>query len=200
MQSGPNFEHLDYTWDSSSPLRVLPVVADLNTPYARRNCRTITWSSHQQTLMDLAGHFTNEQVKIEKYWGDLQPNLRKLCRTSPAGGTRWARLNDLGSMQVCSGQLCRSALPRGRSLPQSRLRSEGNVRLQAVEPVATSNPKLGASGKLSDEQFQKDMEQKLCHDCHKPDHQAKQCSLNKKGKVAAASGARPDDEMSEGDF
>jgi hypothetical protein len=60
---------------------------------------------------------------------------------------------------------------------------------------------LGASGKLSDEQFQKDMAEKLCQKCHKPGHQAKQCSLNKKGTVAAASGARlPEDEMSEEDF
>jgi hypothetical protein len=49
MQSGPSLGHPDYTWDRTSPLRVSPAVADLNTPYAnrRRNRCTITWSSHQ---------------------------------------------------------------------------------------------------------------------------------------------------------
>jgi hypothetical protein len=43
MQSGPNPEHPDYPWDRTSPLRVLPAVADLNTPYAnrRRNRRKV---------------------------------------------------------------------------------------------------------------------------------------------------------------
>jgi hypothetical protein len=59
---------------------------------------------------------------------------------------------------------------------------------------------------LSDEQFQKDMAEKLCHICHQLDHIARNCPQNKKskkgkgGKVAAASGARPEDEMSDGDF
>jgi hypothetical protein len=70
----------------------------------------------------------------------------------------------------------------------------------------SSKPKLGASGKLSDEQFQKDMAEKLCHICHQPDHIARNCPQNKKakkgkgGRIAAASGARPEDEMSDGDF
>jgi hypothetical protein len=69
-----------------------------------------------------------------------------------------------------------------------------------------NKPKLGASGKMSDEQYQKDMAEKLCHICHQPNHIAKNCPQNKKakkgkgGKVAAASGSRPEDEMSDGDF
>jgi hypothetical protein len=70
----------------------------------------------------------------------------------------------------------------------------------------SSKPNLGASGKLSNEQFQKDMAKKLCHICQQPDHIARNCPQNKKGKkgkggkVAAASGARPEDEMSESGF
>jgi hypothetical protein len=70
----------------------------------------------------------------------------------------------------------------------------------------SGKPKLGASGKLSDEQFQKDMAEKLCHISHQPDHIARNCPQNMKskkgkgGKVAAASGARPEDDMSDGDF
>jgi hypothetical protein len=48
----------------------------------------------QQALTDLAGHVTDEQIKIEKYRNDLQHDLREMCRTSPAG-TRWARVTDI---------------------------------------------------------------------------------------------------------
>jgi hypothetical protein len=70
----------------------------------------------------------------------------------------------------------------------------------------SSKPKLGASGKLSDDQYQKDTAEKLCHICHQPNHIAGNCPQNKKGKkgkggkVAAASGARPEDDMSEENF
>jgi hypothetical protein len=47
----------------------------------------------QQALTDLAGHVTDEQIKIGKYRLGLQYDLRELCRTSPAS-TRWARLAD----------------------------------------------------------------------------------------------------------
>jgi hypothetical protein len=70
----------------------------------------------------------------------------------------------------------------------------------------SSNPKLGASGKMSDEQYQKDIAEKLCHICHQPNHIARNCPQTKKakkgkgGKVAAASGARPENDMSDWDF
>jgi hypothetical protein len=54
----------------------------------------------QQALTNLAGHVTDEQIKIEKYRLCLLYDLRKLCRTSPAG-TRWARVADI--IQYCNG-------------------------------------------------------------------------------------------------
>jgi hypothetical protein len=59
---------------------------------------------------------------------------------------------------------------------------------------------------MSDEQYQKDIAEKLCHICYQPDHIARKCPQNKKAKkgkgskVAAARGSRPEDEMSDGDF
>jgi hypothetical protein len=55
----------------------------------------------------------------------------------------------------------------------------------------SSKPKLGANAKMSNEQYQKDMAEKLCHICYQPDHIARNCPQNKKakkgkgGKVAA---------------
>jgi hypothetical protein len=59
---------------------------------------------------------------------------------------------------------------------------------------------------MSDEQSQKHMAENLCHICHQPDHRPKNCPQNKKakkgkgGKVAAASGTGPEDEMFDEDF
>jgi hypothetical protein len=70
----------------------------------------------------------------------------------------------------------------------------------------SSKPKFGASGKLFDDQYHKDMAEKLCHMCHQPDHIARNCPQNKKGKkgkggkVAAASGVRREDDTSEEGF
>jgi hypothetical protein len=70
----------------------------------------------------------------------------------------------------------------------------------------SSKPRLGASGETSDEQYQKDMAEKLCHTCCQPDHIAENCPRNKKakkgkgGKVVAASDSRLEDEMFIGGF
>jgi hypothetical protein len=67
---------------------------------------------------------------------------------------------------------------------------------------SSSKARLSASGGLSDEQHKKDMAEKLCHKCHQPGHQARQCPLNKKkgDKVAAASGSAHKDDLSEQHF
>jgi hypothetical protein len=70
----------------------------------------------------------------------------------------------------------------------------------------SSQPKLGASGKLFDEQDQKHIVEKRCHICHQLDHVARNCPQNKKakkgkgGRVATASWAYQEVEMSDGDF
>jgi hypothetical protein len=91
----------------------------------------------QQALTDLVGHVTDEQIKIEKYrlglQHDLRENVQNVCaeRLQPApGGREWLMSY---SMLRCSGQLSRSVLPIGRSLPGKRLRSPGSVSPQVEQ-------------------------------------------------------------------
>jgi hypothetical protein len=133
----------------------------------------------QQALVDLAGHVIDEQVKIEKYRAGLQHDLRQLCRTSPAG-TRWAWLTD--SMQFATLQWPAVQERIARSKKASQEPTKVGEKRKASTGGAkgsdrSSKPKLGASGKLSDEQFQKDMAEKLCHICHQPNHIAKNCPV-----------------------
>jgi hypothetical protein len=158
----------------------------------------------QQAFTDLAGHVTDEQVKIEKYRARLQHNLRELCRTSPAR-TRWARLNDLVQYASLQWPVVQERIAKRKKSPTEPAMVGGKCKASgggaSGSSRSSSKPKLGASGGLSDEQFKKDMAEKLCHKCHKPGHQAKNCPPSKKGKVAAASGPCTEDDMSEeGDF
>jgi hypothetical protein len=86
----------------------------------------------------------------------------------------------------------------------AKRKASGNTEAKGLG--RSSKPKLVASAKKADEQYQKDMAEKLCHICHQQDHVARNCPQNKKakkgkgGRVAGASGSRPEDEMSDGDF
>jgi hypothetical protein len=96
----------------------------------------------QQALTDLAGHVTDKQVKIEKYRAGLQHDLRQLCRTSPAG-TRWARLTELMQFATLEWPAVQERAARSKKASRSQPRSEGNARLQVVEPrarVALASP------------------------------------------------------------
>ena len=115
------------------------------------------------------------------------------------------------SDSVCYAAVANNARARGQKqegvpgADQGRRKTQGFIS-RTKGSGRSSKPKLEASGKLSDEQYQKDMADKLCHICHLPDHVARNCPQNKKakkgkgGRVAAASGARPEDDMSDGDF
>jgi hypothetical protein len=140
----------------------------------------------QQALTDLAGHMTVEQVKIEKYRAGLQHDLRQMCRTSP-----WPNVQE--------------RIARSKKTPHEPTKVGGKRKASgcgAKGSGRSSKPKLGASGKSSDVQHQKDLVERLCHICHQFGHIARNCPQNKKGKgkggkVAAVSDFRREDVMSE---
>jgi hypothetical protein len=143
-------------WDTWNSLRMGPSqsITEYNVDF-------------QQALTDLAGHVTDEQVKIEKYRADLQHDLRQLCRTSPAG-TRWARLSDLMQYATLQWPAVQERTARSKKASQEPTKVGGKRKASgsgAKGSGRSSKPKLGASGKLSDDQYQKDMAEKLCHIC-----------------------------------
>jgi hypothetical protein len=185
-------------WDTWNSLRMGPSqsVTEYNVDF-------------EQTLTDLARHVTDEQVKIEKYHAGLQHDLRQLCRTS-LSGARWARLQDLMQFATLQWPMVPERIAKSKKSSQEptkvgvKRKASGNA--GAKGSGRSSKPKLRASAKTFDEQYQKDMAEKLCHICHQPNHIAKNRPQNKKakkgkgGKVAAASGSRPEDQISDGDF
>jgi hypothetical protein len=161
----------------------------------------------QQALTDLAEHVTDEQIKIEKYRLGLQHDLREMCRTSPAG-TRWARVADVIQYATLQWSAVEERIAKRKKSSGEATKVAGkrkSSRGAGGSGRSSSKARLSASAGLSDEQHKKDMAEKLCHLCHQPEHQARQCPLNRKnkkgGKVAAVSGNAPGkDELSEEDF
>ena len=51
-------------------------------------------TAFELALADLSREITDEGIKVEHYRAGLQPDLREMCRVSPAG-TRWATLEAL---------------------------------------------------------------------------------------------------------
>ena len=158
----------------------------------------------QQALTDLAGHVTDEQIKIEKYRNGLQHDLKEMCRTSPAG-TRWARVTDIIQYATLQWPAVQERIAKRKKSPGEVTKVAGKRKSSGGGSSKSSKARLSASAGLSDEQHKKDMAEKLCHICHQPGHQARQCPLNRKnkkgGKVAAVGGNAPSkDELSEEDF
>jgi hypothetical protein len=136
-------------------------------------------------------------VKIEKYRSGLQHDLCELCRTSPTGA-RWANLTDLVQYATLHWSVIQERVFR-------RMKQSSGETIKVVgkrkasgggaggSGSSSSKARLGASGTpFTEEQKKRDFELKLCHKCHQPGHQMRQCPLNKKkgGKVAAvASGS-----------
>jgi hypothetical protein len=125
-------------------------------------------------------------------------------------GARWANLTDLVQYATLQWPVIQERIFRRKKQSSGETSKVAGKRKASGGGAggsgrSSSKARLGASGtSLSDEQKKRDFELKLCHKCHQPDHQMKQCPLNKKkgGKAAAvASGSAPqEDEMFEEDF
>ena len=125
----------------------------------------------QQALTNLAAEITDEQVKIEKYKGGLQADLREMCRVSPMG-TRWADLNTLAQSATSMWPIVESRIAKRKASTSAK--SAGGKR-KASGGVSGRSSRARLSAALSDEQFKENMEKRLCHKCLKPGHIARDC-------------------------
>jgi hypothetical protein len=159
----------------------------------------------QQALTDLAGHMTDEQIKLKKNRNGLQHNLKEMCRTSPAR-TRWARVTDIIQYAALQWPAVQERIAKRKKSPGEVTKVAGKRKSSGGGfGRSASKARLSASAGLFDEQHKKDMAEKLCHICHQSGHQARQCPLKRKnkkgGKVASVGGNAPSkDELSEEDF
>ena len=125
----------------------------------------------QQALVNLGGEITDEQVKVEKYRSGLQSDLREMCRISPMG-TRWADLNSIATYATAMWPIIESRIAK-RKAAQPTKSVAGKRKSSGGGSGRSSKAKLSAA--LTDEQYAKDMEGRLCHKCHKPGHIARDC-------------------------
>jgi hypothetical protein len=107
---------------------------------------------------------TDKQVKIEKYRASLQHDLRQLCRTSPTGA-RWARLQDSMQFATLQWPMVQEHIAKSKKSSQKPTKVGGKRKASGSAEAKglgrSSKPKLGASGKMFDEQYQKDMAVRL---------------------------------------
>jgi hypothetical protein len=133
-------------WDTWNSLRMGPSqsVTEYNVDF-------------QQTLTDLAGHVTDEQVKIEKYRAGLQHDLKQLCTASPTGA-RWVRLQDLMQYATLQWPVVQERIAKSKKSSQKPTKVGGKRKTSGSAGAKglgrSSKLKLGASTKMSDEQYQ----------------------------------------------
>jgi hypothetical protein len=149
-------------WDNWNNLRILANmdIGDYNIAFT-------------QCLTDLGDQIQGEQVKIEKYRLGLQSDMRKMVCTS-SKGTRWESLKAL--IEYCLLQwpivaariVKRTKNPPGEKVGGKRKASGGGG-------GSSSKPKLGATGRLFEEQKAHNVKNGLCHICGKAGHIAKDC-------------------------
>jgi hypothetical protein len=133
-----------------------------------------------QCLTDLGDQIQGEQVKIEKYCLGLQSDMREMVCTSPQG-TRWETLQAL--IEYCSLQwpiVAARIAKRTKNPPAEKV--GGKRKASGGGGGSSSNSKLGATGRLSEEQKAHNVENGLCHICVKAGHIAKDCPDRDPGK------------------
>jgi hypothetical protein len=124
-----------------------------------------TISAFTQCLADLDDQIQGEQVKIEKYRLGLKTDMREMVRTSPKG-TRWKTLQSF--IEYCSLQwpIVAARIAKRTKIPPAE-KVGGNRKSSGGGSGSSSKPKLGATGKLSEEQKAHNVKNGLCHICGK---------------------------------
>jgi hypothetical protein len=149
-------------WDNWNSLRMLANmdIGDYNIAFT-------------QCLTDLGDQIQGEQVKIEKCRLGLQSDMREMVRTSPKG-TRWKTLQAL--IEYCSLQwpiVAARIAKRIKNPPAEKV--GGKRKASGGGSGSSSKPRLGATGKLSEEQKAHNVKNGPCHICGKTGHIAKDC-------------------------
>jgi hypothetical protein len=112
-------------------------------------------------------------VKIEKFRLGLQTDMHKMvCTTSK--GTPWETLQSL--IEYCSLQwpiVAARIAKRIKNPPAEKV--EGKRKSSGGGNGSSSKPKMGATGRLSDEQKAHNVKNGLCHSCGKAGHIAMDC-------------------------
>jgi hypothetical protein len=123
-------------WDTWNSLRMGPnqSITEYNVDF-------------QQALTDLAGHVTDEQVRIEKYCAGLQHDLRQSCRTFPAGN-RSARLTDLMQFATLQWPAVQERAARSKKASQVPTKVGGKRKASTggAKGLGRSSKPMGASG------------------------------------------------------
>ena len=125
-----------------------------------------------QAMVNLREEITDEAVKIEKYRSGLQADIREMCRTAP-NGQRWATLNDIGEYATLMWPIVAERLAKRKSSQPAK--SVAGKRKASGGGGSGRSSKAKLSAALTDEQYANDMENRLCHKCHKPGHIARDC-------------------------
>lgn len=125
-----------------------------------------------QAMVNLREEITDESVKIERYRAGLQPDIKEMCRTSPTG-QRWATLNEIGEYATLMWPIVAERLAKRKSSQPAK--SVGGKRKASGGGGSGRSSKAKLSAALTDEQYANDMENRLCHKCHKPGHIARDC-------------------------
>jgi hypothetical protein len=119
-------------------------------------------------------------MKIEKYRRGLQSDMRKMVRTSPKG-TRWETLQALIEYCLLQWPIVAARIAKRTKNPPAK-KVGGKRKASGGGGGSISKSKLGATGRLSEEQKAHNFKNGLCHICGKAGHIGKDCPDRDPGK------------------
>jgi hypothetical protein len=156
-------------WDNWNHLRMLANmdIGDYNIAFT-------------QYLTDLGDQIQGEQVKIKKYRLGLQLDIHEMVRTSRKG-TRWETMQALIEYFYLQWPIVAARIAKRTKNPPAE-KVGGKRKSTGGGGSSSSKPRLGATGKLSEEQKAHNVENGLCHICKNAGHIAKDCPDRDSGR------------------